>query len=63
MAKRKHSALNPKSTVRESAMVQMNNMRAKANPRDFEDAIRKTGSGPVVRGIPTNAIQQNRWDK
>jgi len=44
-------------------MEQMNAVRAQANPRDFEDALRKTGSGLLVRGVPTNALQQNRWNK
>jgi len=63
MAKKKQNSLIPKTNVQTSAMEQMNAVRAKANPRDFEDALRKTGSGLLVRGIPTNAIQQNRWDK
>lgn len=63
MAKKKRSALNPKTTVQDSAMEQMNAIRATANPRDFEDALRKTGSGLLVRGVPTNALQQNRWNK
>ena len=63
MIKKKRSALNPKTSVQSSAIEQMNIIRAKANPRDFEDALRKTGSGLLVRGVPTNALQQNRWDK
>jgi len=63
MAQQKQNPLVPKTDVQASAMEQMNAVRAKANPRDFEDALRKTGSGLLVRGIPTNAIQQNRWNK
>jgi len=61
MAKKIARQMTPASTVQSDNMQRLNQYRAKASPRDFEDGLRKVTGG--LRGIPTNAIQQNRWDK
>jgi len=57
----KKNNLQPKSDLQQQAVARYLENRAKANPRDFRDAITKVTGG--VRGIPTNAVQWNRWDK
>lgn len=61
MAKKKPSQKNPELALQEQAVATYLQNRAKANPREFRDAITKVTGG--VRGIPTDLIQWNRWDK
>jgi hypothetical protein len=59
MAKKKRQ-ITPASTLQSQAVDRFNSNEAKANPRDFRDALTKVTGG--VRGVPTNATQWNRWD-
>jgi hypothetical protein len=58
---KKERQIKPASTLQSQAVARFNLNESKANPRDFRDALTKVTGG--VRGIPTNAMQWNRWDK
>lgn len=51
----------PQSTVQTQAVARFVANKSKANPRDFRDAITKVTGG--IRGVPTNAMAWNRWDR
>lgn len=55
----KKNNLIPKSSLQLQAVARFNENEAKANPREFRDAITKVTGG--IRGIPTQSAQWNRW--
>ena len=51
----------PQSTMQTQAVARYVANKSAAKPRDFRDAITKVTGG--IRGVPTEAISQNRWNK
>jgi hypothetical protein len=59
--KKKPSNLKPQSTLQSQAVARFNLNEKNTDPRQFRDAVTKVTGG--VRGVPTNAMQWDRWDK
>jgi len=60
MAKKRNN-LKPATDLESQAIERFNMNRYKADSRAFRDAITKVTGG--IRGVPTQAMQWNRWDK
>ena len=58
---KKKPQLTPASDLQSQATERFNLNRKSMGPRQFEDAVRKVTGG--IRGVPTQAVQWDRWNK